>query len=243
MKIVQITDLHYSLPEEDTFGTDINGNLEKVLTALEGEEFDALAITGDLCYRDGSIQAYEDIKKLLSRFDVPLYIVPGNHDDAHMIGGVFGCKELVKNGKIFFSVDFEGGVAVFLDTANGNLDDEQLAYFREVGERNPDKKILLFLHHPPTIAGVNYMDRKYPLENADSVTQKLHEMPFRFFAFCGHYHVEKTVLSNNMSLFITPSMFYQMRQDTHDFAIADYRVGWRVIEPTEFGVNTYVRYV
>lgn len=43
-------------------------------------DVDAVAITGDLCKSLGSPEEYSDVIKVVSRFKMPIYAIPGNHD-------------------------------------------------------------------------------------------------------------------------------------------------------------------
>jgi Icc protein len=48
--------------------------------------------------------------------------------------------------------------------------------------------------------------------------------------FCGHYHVDKIVELPNMRIHITPSTFFQIRDDIEDFGVDHYRIGYRLLD-------------
>nr|WP_299496903.1 metallophosphoesterase [uncultured Rhizobium sp.] len=82
MKIVQISDTHFS-PSKAHF----NGNWEPVRCWIETVKPDLVVHTGDLTI-DGADQD-DDISfsiSLLQELDVPVLLVPGNHDVGHMPG-------------------------------------------------------------------------------------------------------------------------------------------------------------
>jgi alkaline phosphatase D len=84
MKIVQISDTHFS-PSKPHF----NGNWEPVRRWIETVKPDLVVHTGDLTI-DGADQD-EDIVfsiALLQELDVPVLLVPGNHDVGHMPGSL-----------------------------------------------------------------------------------------------------------------------------------------------------------
>ncbi|KAB1111238.1 metallophosphoesterase [Neorhizobium galegae] len=82
MKIIQITDTHFS-PEKSHF----NGNWAPLLTWIEDSRADLIIHTGDLTV-DGADKP-EDITfcmDLMRQVSVPMLIVPGNHDVGHLPG-------------------------------------------------------------------------------------------------------------------------------------------------------------
>ncbi|TCL68093.1 metallophosphoesterase [Rhizobium sp. BK251] len=82
MKIIQITDTHFS-PNKPHF----NGNWEPLLTWLEATGADLIVHTGDLTV-DGADKD-EDITfsmDLMRQVKIPMLIVPGNHDVGHLPG-------------------------------------------------------------------------------------------------------------------------------------------------------------
>ena len=82
MKIIQITDTHFS-PNKPHF----NGNWAPLLTWIEATGADLIVHTGDLTV-DGADKD-EDITfsmDLMRQVSIPMLIVPGNHDVGHFQG-------------------------------------------------------------------------------------------------------------------------------------------------------------
>ena len=82
MKIIQITDTHFS-PGKPHF----NGNWAPLLTWIEDTGADLIVHTGDLTV-DGADKD-EDIvfsMDLMRQVSIPMLIVPGNHDVGHLKG-------------------------------------------------------------------------------------------------------------------------------------------------------------
>lgn len=82
MKIIQITDTHFS-PEKQHF----NSNWAPLLEWIESTDADLIVHTGDLTV-DGADKADDIVfcKKLMGETPIPMLIVPGNHDVGHMPG-------------------------------------------------------------------------------------------------------------------------------------------------------------
>lgn len=82
MKIIQITDTHFS-PDKPHF----NGNWAPLLTWIEETGADLIVQTGDLTVdgadKDADITFSMDLMRQLS---IPMLIVPGNHDVGHLKG-------------------------------------------------------------------------------------------------------------------------------------------------------------
>ena len=83
MRVVQITDLHL-LPDNGSrlYGVDTMASLELVLEKIMElpEPAEAIIATGDLA-EDGSEESYARLRQRLARLGVPVYVLPGNHDD------------------------------------------------------------------------------------------------------------------------------------------------------------------
>src|SRR3989304_236001 len=97
LKIIQITDLHIGWQDEMPYGVNVRQNYELLLSALKNEQFDFLAISGDLCFRDADVDSYQWIKRKLDLSSYKYYLIPGNHDDPDLIARVFGCKTFFIN--------------------------------------------------------------------------------------------------------------------------------------------------
>ena len=72
---------------------------------------DAVLITGDLV-NDGRPNQYEHLRVLLGPLDVPLYLMPGNHDTRAALRAEFSeHRELGKGPVCDFAVNIEIGRA------------------------------------------------------------------------------------------------------------------------------------
>ena len=242
MRLVQITDLHIGLPEQDTYGVDVRNNFSRTLAALEKVDFDHLIITGDLCYSEGDIEIYEWIKILLDASGFDYYLLNGNHDDATMIASVFGDRAPLSKGELFYQVGLSGQRCFILDSGAGIVSQQQLNWLKEEikDETGP---LNIFVHHPPAFVGVPFMDNKHALQNIDDVQAVLMDHPNRVFVFSGHYHGEKIIYKNNLSIHVTPSLFFQIDQEAPEFKVDHYRIAYRTIDLDDQGMRTALVYL
>ena len=86
------------------------------------------------------------------------------------------------------------------------------------------------------------MDSKHRLQDMDDIQSILYTYPSPIYVFCGHYHVEKVIHSQNMHLHITPSCYVQIGQEKAEFEAVDYRIAMRIIDVDNHVVKTSVQY-
>lgn len=229
MRIVQITDLHVGREGEDTYGVNVRENFLKVLEAAQEIHPQHLVLSGDLCYRQGDPDIYRWMRQQLDEKGIPYDIISGNHDDPVMMAHIFERQALLKNSELYFMRYWEGRPIIFLDTTIGEVSETQLDWLKEVLHPH-QQEILLFMHHPPLLGGVPFMDNKHSLRNSEAVQQILFEHPYNINIFTGHYHVEKVIRKRNILVHITPSCFFQIGQQSAEFEVDHYRIGFRAIE-------------
>lgn len=241
MRIAFVTDLHIGLEGEDTYGIDVRKNFLAVLTAAMASAPDYLVLGGDLCYSHGDEAIYPWIKAQLDNCGIAYHFISGNHDNPAMMANALGRKSAIKEGQLYYCAAMGAHQAIFLDTTNGHIDRNQLVWLKNQLDQ-ASQEVLIFMHHPPVLAGVPFMDNNYPLINHDEILHLLTELAKPVYVFCGHYHVEKTISKKQVSVFITPSCFFQIGQSAPQFEVDHYRPGWRLIDITPGELKTTVRY-
>ncbi len=229
MRIIQLTDIHLPEGGEDTMGIDIRSNFKSVLSAIENEQPDHVVVTGDLCFHKGSRKIYEVIKMKLDKLDLPYSLICGNHDNPETLASVFNIEHLLVGEELFYKRKLGNKTALFLETSRGFVSDQQLSWLdKELSQLKGTA--LIFMHHPPLLAGVPHMDNQYALQNMVEVQQLLFSYPTMITIFCGHYHVEKTLCLNNLVVHISPSVFFQIDWRVSSFRIDHAKPAYRVIE-------------
>ncbi len=228
-RLIQITDLHIGQPGENTFGVDVRANFLNVLKEAARLKPDALILTGDLCFDKGDAYIYKWIHQQLTLAGIPFEVIPGNHDDIPAMAAVFEKKHHLKKDELYFTWQAGGSEMIFLDTSAGTVSSPQLKWLKQkLLEKKGD--FFLFMHHPPILCGVPYMDHKYALQNRDDLQEILFAHNSSVHVYCGHYHVERTLYLNNLIVNITPSTFFQIDMHSTPFRVDHYRTAFRVIE-------------
>ncbi|MEO0339638.1 MAG: metallophosphoesterase [Bacteroidota bacterium] len=228
MKIIQITDLHVGKENEDTFGVDVRVNCANILAKAKTLRPDVIVFTGDMCFRDPQRGIYEWLFPQIDALQIPYKVISGNHDDSPMMAQVFKQTDLLKEGELYYKEKWGDWPVLFLDTSTAYLSQPQLKWVEKQLSKLEDK-VLIFMHHPPIKCGVSYMDNKHAMQHKKQIQKLIYAFPGQVNVFCGHYHVEKVIRSQNMLLHVTPSCFFQISQQHEHFEPDHRRIGLREI--------------
>jgi len=229
MRIIQLTDLHVGQEGENPQGIDVRQNFLQILEKAKAQQPDLLVISGDLCFDDGDAAVYAWIKAQLDSAGLPYEIMSGNHDDPTLMARVFGREELLHGKELYFQREYEGRTVLFLDTTTYDMSEAQLAWLKEALSQIKGTT-LVFMHHPPLPSGVPFMDSKHYLRNMEAVQKAFFAHPYPVQVFTGHYHVEKAIQKRNITVYITPSCFFQIGQRSKEFEVDHYRIALRTID-------------
>ncbi|MEM6701028.1 MAG: hypothetical protein AAF599_21680, partial [Bacteroidota bacterium] len=159
-----------------------------------------------------------------------------------MMAEVFGLKHHFHEASLYFVHQFNNWKGIFLDTSIRRVSEAQLQWLTKELQTT-DQPIIIFMHHPPIISGVNFMDAYHALDNMIDFQQVLAKDNRHIPIFSGHYHAEKTVNKGNITLQITPSCYVQIAQQPTDFEVDHYQIAYRKIELLEDSWSSTVRYL
>jgi len=241
IKIAHLTDLHLpSKNEIDTHNINLNKNFEVIYSDLSSQQFDLVVITGDICFQKGDSDIYCYLKNKLDSLGTRYIILPGNHDNRSLIRKCFYNDLTISKDEIFFNESIMEEEFIFLDSSQDRITSQQFDWLIHLLQKKTKRQIL-FLHHPPLIADIPYMDKKYALINYEALQNILECYQNNFFIFCGHYHVEKTIFYKNQRIFITPSFYFQMSHHEVDFKVETHLIGYRIIEIGYRRFQTYLK--
>lgn len=221
MIIAQISDLHLR-----TDGRMLKGKVDTV-AALEStiEHLNALRPRPDLVLATGDlvnkahVQDYEVMRREFDRIDMPVFVIPGNHDDRDMMRHHFVDLGYLPNDGTFLQYTLEDHPLRFigLDTKRvghdgGEMCDERLEWLDETLSARPERPTLIFMHHPPFITGIGFMD-KTPFVNADKMEQIVRKHSQVEGIVCGHMHRDISVSWGGTIACVAPSLVFQMNMD------------------------------
>jgi 3',5'-cyclic AMP phosphodiesterase CpdA len=195
MLVAHITDTHISKPDkspEVTYQT--SSHLARAVAHIRGltRRPDAVLITGDLV-DEGSAEEYARFKELIAPLEMPVYLIPGNHDEREALRAAFGAAGYFPaSGFLQYTVEHLPVRFVALDTnkpmaTGGELCAERLAWLDRTLAEQPARPTVVFMHHPPFRTGVHRMD-DWGLDNADAFGAVIARHPQVERILCGHLH-------------------------------------------------------
>lgn len=242
MNILQITDLHISIPNNNPFDVDCIKAFEDTLNeGLSRYNIDLIVLSGDLCQKEPDANVYTYLKNILEKAQIPYHIISGNHDTPHMINRYM--YDAPDNNKLYYAEKVQDYNFIYLDTTTGYLTAEQWSWLENELSIQAEK-IILFMHHPPSLAHVPHMDINYSFKENDKFCQMLHQYKNTTFQiFCGHYHNERTIVDGNIQIFITPSTFMQISDETTGIKVFHTKPAYRIIQLENQKLTTFVNYL
>jgi 3',5'-cyclic AMP phosphodiesterase CpdA len=194
MKIVQLSDLHLTLPGAELFGSSPLARLELAIDRIVADHADAdfCLLTGDLA-DDGSDVAYAALAQALKRLSMPAYLLPGNHDSRAALRRHFPQLPADDGGFLQAALDTPSGRFLLLDTVEAGAPwGSYCASRREWLARQlvaaGDLPLYISIHHPPLALGIPSMDQ-FALRDAEALWSIIapHRTRIRHLFF-GHLH-------------------------------------------------------
>jgi 3',5'-cyclic AMP phosphodiesterase CpdA len=168
MLIAQITDMHMVEAGRLALGLiDTNGWMARCVERLMSLERrpDCVLITGDLTDH-GRSEQYACLRETLAPLDMPLYVLPGNHDRRETLSEAFADQSYLPRdgGFLHYVVEDWPVRLIVLDTVvagetAGALCAERLDWLDARLAEAPDRPTVIAMHHPPFATGIGFMDR------------------------------------------------------------------------------------
>jgi 3',5'-cyclic-AMP phosphodiesterase len=193
MLIAQLSDLHICL-KGDLGAKNIFA--ERAIAALSrlNPRPDIVILTGDVT-EFGTAEEYGMVSQMLSRLDMPIYAIPGNHDDREEMRVVFREVDRLAAGRALLNYVIETRPVrlVGLDSTipgrvEGALTGATLHFLEETLAMEPRVPTLIFLHHPPIMTGLESKDSIRLFEGADRLASILSRHPQVERLVSGHFH-------------------------------------------------------
>jgi 3',5'-cyclic-AMP phosphodiesterase len=193
--IAQISDLHIKAPGELAYReVDTAAALERCIVALNrfAPRPQLVVASGDLVDTPTAAE-YEHLRHLLAALELPLAVVPGNHDARALLRAAFPEQPYAQATEALNSVRAVGSLDVVLvdssvpGAPHGHLDAATLQWLEATLAAAPARPALIFLHHPPFVTGIAHMDRQN-LDNADELAALIARCPRARLIAAGHVH-------------------------------------------------------
>lgn len=243
-KIIFITDLHIDTEGIILSGRDTRAQLMRVLKQVSQSNSDSIILGGDLCNRTGDTEIYQWIKNQFSAYNLKVHPISGNHDTSLLMADAFNLNNHLVSNALYYSITNGDIPSILLDTSTGWMDINQWIWLEDQVHKS-GSNIYIFMHHPPVICNSQHMEPKHMFQEMDKFTKLCQRFKDKtFHIFTGHYHLEKTVVSDNMIVYVSPSSFLQIDPESEAFRIMHPYFGYRVILISNDGtVNTHTQYL
>ena len=232
VRLVQISDTHlFADPAGKFGGVTTLASLERVLAHAWNTDrpFDAVLVTGDIAH-DGSREAYAAFRKTLTERQLPVYCLPGNHDDPAHLAEVLATGN-VRRAEAALLDDWQ---IIMLDTHvrghdGGRLGAERLGRLEAELERGRGHHVIVALHHHPVPMGSEWLDGMGLADAADFFAV-VDRFPTVRAIVWGHVHQEFESERNGVRLLAAPSTCVQFRPGTERYVKDKRAPGYRWLE-------------
>jgi Icc protein len=242
LDILQLSDPHlFAYPATQLKGVRTFDTFQRTLKhALAALDPDIILLTGDLS-QDCSAQTYARIRQLLEPLKVPVFSIPGNHDDPQRMVAELGhghfhyCEKLRHENWLLCMLDTCDGAR-----GGGRLGEEQLVALDAELESTDAEHVLVCLHHHPVPIGSAWLDA-VGLDDGDELLAIIGRHTRVCGLLWGHVHQRYDGHAGALRLMGTPSTCYQFVPGRDDLALDDLGPGYRRIQLRADGrIDTHV---
>lgn len=231
IRIMQITDMHlFGDPTRELLGVNTNDSLQALLNLIKTTEQPHLfLLTGDLA-QDGSAAAYQRVVDEFVKLNMPIFCIPGNHDDYKIMEQVLPCPLISLQKQLIL----DNWQIILLDShiprhVEGHLKQAELDFLAHCLKTHPDHHAVIVLHHHPVPVGCAWLD-KIGLTNANEFWQLLTRFHQTKYVIFGHVHQFHEGVKHNIKYFSTPSTCIQFKTNSDNFALEKLGPAYRAIE-------------
>lgn len=192
MLIVQLSDLHLCL-KEPLAAKNIFAQRAIDSVARLNPRPDAVILTGDLT-EFGTPDEYAHLHRLLAPLDVPVFAIPGNHDERSAMRAHFPLNgSRSSDGPLNGVIETRPVRLIGLDSTipgrvEGALSGSTLDFLEEALTKEPEVPTLIFVHHPPFLTGIESKDDIRLFEGAERFESIVSRHPQIERIVAGHYH-------------------------------------------------------
>jgi Icc protein len=246
-RLLQITDTHlHAAADSRMRGVTTYATLLAVLEHAQRDRrwpVDAILATGDIV-QDESRAGYERFRAVLEPLGVPVYTIPGNHDDPKLM------SELLTSGSFHLGGELRHGpwsivmLSTFLAGEDaGGLGPARLQGLRQALAAHTGQHVLVAMHHHPLPMGSTWLDG-VALRDAPAFWSVIDAHASVRAVVCGHVHQAADRTRNNVRFLSTPSTCAQFLPGSEFFALDDRPPGMRWLELHDDGrIETEVSWV
>lgn len=213
MLIAQMTDIHIGF-DPDAKPEELNRiRFRQVLERLEAapHKLDFLVLSGDLTDH-GDRDSFDKIAAILSDMPCPLLPLVGNHDTREELLKAFPETPCEDEAFLHYVVEQDRLRIICLDTFEegrhgGAFCQQRAEWLRARLEEGKGHPCVIFMHHPPIVSGIDWMDPDAGEEWIANFAAAIEGYQDDIRAIhCGHLHRRVSACFRGVPLGITPSV-------------------------------------
>ncbi len=231
VRLVQITDCHILAAAQDCLkGMNTRASFEAVCQAAlaSNPDLDLILATGDLS-QDASTASYEYLAQRFVELQLPLFWLPGNHDDSNAMHEHLRGKQVSAAKQVLVG----NWLIVLLDStvngeSGGNISPEQIEFLQAGLQAQPDRHALVCLHHQALPSGSEWIDR-LGLQHPQALIDAIKSHGNVRAVLWGHVHQQGHQQRDGIEWMSTPSTCVQFKPGSKTFALDDLPPGYRRI--------------
>ncbi len=233
LRLLQMTDTHlHATADSRMRGVTTSETFASVIRQAERDEHwppDAILVTGDIV-QDESRAGYRRFRRMLEPLDVPVYCIPGNHDDPVLMDDLLNGGRFQVGGAALL----DGWALLLLNTFltgedAGALGDERLQALATLLAAHDDRHVLICMHHQPIPMGSAWLDG-VGLRDAERFLSVVDAFDNVRGIVWGHVHQASDRTRDGVRFLSTPSTCSQFKPDSDFFALDDKPPGMRWID-------------
>jgi 3',5'-cyclic AMP phosphodiesterase CpdA len=240
--VAQISDLHIKRPGALAYGkVDTAAALTRCIAALNRftPRLELVVVTGDLVDTPTE-EEYAHLKRLLAPLEIPIAVVPGNHDARAFLRSAFPNQPYAQAaGALNLSLSVGPLDIVLIDSSvpdaeHGILDADTIRWLDATLATSTTRPALLFVHHPPFVTGIQHMDQQN-LRNARDLAPLLKRHSRVRLIGAGHVHRATLTTFAGVAATICPAPNHAVALD-----LCERHPPSLVVEPPAFHVHAWL---
>jgi len=218
--LVQITDTHVVERGTLLYGqADTARHLAETVSAINSMRPgpDLVLITGDLVEHPGPV-TYSHFRDLIAPLEMPVYLMPGNHDDPAALCNCFCDTPMFPAQEPHYQYAIEGPDFRTL-MLNSHFDNSELPFFGprrlkwlDEALAESDQPTLVAIHHPPMKTGVGFIDMVGE-QWYQGLGEVLSRNPQVLKVICGHGHQDLNGRLGQIPVQMVGSIAHQLIAD------------------------------